>query len=1096
MVPDEVTSLNPGERAVWEALGSALDPQAIVYCHREVNGREFDICVLLPWKGILIIEVKGWGDDGQIKVEHPDRIQLSSLSGDATYSTSPKKQARAYRFGLYRHLNETLGCSPLVLDMVCYPFMSAASFRRHRLDIVSEEQFTLLKDDIDDHVSLCRKIDSLFERGKDWAEHRFNVDLLTQVRRVFEPLPPSSMAANSIKAVSTTSEGGGVVDPFPPEQYGFAEPYSVFQFVCPDESIDTLLDSLLGMYSRGTKLYLVVTSNEELELAVQRFEGLLAENDLESRKGRLQAAGHHDSRPSQNRSPHMTGATEYTAFNFVVVVVAGEEALQRSFRITDGEVAPGTPEDRFMTRLHDLTAFNYQQFRLEHADPHADIAVRAGAGTGKTFGMISRVTYLCYKRGYTPNRLKDALAMLTFTNEAADNMKQRLKQCFESYYLLTKRSCFLQYIEQTDRMRVSTIHSFARHLVEQYGMKIGYGIGAVVRSGRYQRRQVLMEVMDEHVRAKGDSSSEFIRSLGTPLYRLSDTFLELIERIENKGVDVAKLSEESWGRSLKVKDEAVHSLIKAVLPEIERRYDEELRKTNAVHLGALMVRLHELTESANSSLSAFSLDYLFVDEFQDTDDAQIEAILMMQREAGFRLFVVGDLKQCIYRFRGAEVRAFDKVQSGSAGMHWLDFTISKNYRTDRLLLSEYDRLFALWGDDGRELLTYKRGEDSLTSNILLNEGQGREVYCRPVLYQGKPGEDDFYRALFAEVRARKRQVEGLIDRNPSLPAAERTIAILVRENWQAESIRNEAQREGLTVDTQYGGDLYQSDPALDLYRLVEVLLNHDSARHLVNVMQTPYFPLPVDLALLAKSSDSERIAYLVGLIDDHLKQRTGPSWREIHRKLRLEPILAVIHEIVRVCTPWAMYSDDKSKRLHYHANLDLLLEQIVQRSQTDFLTLASLRDSLRISIVTGQQHPQRELRAGELDTRVRLLCTTVHKAKGLEYGAVILPFVSQSIVKAKQGVNVTVSNNGGRCSIGYMFPLNSQHSDEKPILRIAQNDYYDTTSEARERSCEETRILYVAMTRAIRSFSWLQSQNSSHANHGDVCWELLLRGGC
>ena len=87
------------------------------------------------------------------------------------------------------------------------------------------------------------------------------------------------------------------------------------------------------------------------------------------------------------------------------------------------------------------TDFNLQQYEVEHAPCDQHIQVRAGAGTGKTYSMISRISYICssISRSNVLNPA-DEIAMLTFTDEAAINMRNRLKIQFRNYFVLTKNN--------------------------------------------------------------------------------------------------------------------------------------------------------------------------------------------------------------------------------------------------------------------------------------------------------------------------------------------------------------------------------------------------------------------------------------------------------------------------------------------------------------------------------------------------------------------------------------------------------------------------------------------------------------------------------
>ena len=75
--------------------------------------------------------------------------------------------------------------------------------------------------------------------------------------------------------------------------------------------------------------------------------------------------------------------------------------------------------------------------------------------------------------------------------------------------------------------------------------------------------------------------------------------------------------------------------------------------------------------------------FMFVDEFQDTDDSQIESLLRISQVLDYKLFLVGDIKQCIYRFRGAKEKAFDQLGIAENPDKWLEFSLQRNYRTDK-----------------------------------------------------------------------------------------------------------------------------------------------------------------------------------------------------------------------------------------------------------------------------------------------------------------------------------------------------------------------------------------------------------------------------
>ena len=105
----------------------------------------------------------------------------------------------------------------------------------------------------------------------------------------------------------------------------------------------------------------------------------------------------------------------------------------------------------------------------------------------------------------------------------------------------------------------------------------------------------------------------------------------------------------------------LHELLATVIPEVEREYCDELLKENRLHLSSMMSILNRFVTAPESQRriqeikkDKDGIQFMFVDEFQDTDDTQIDSLLTLAQLLDYRLFLVGDIKQCIYRFRGAK----------------------------------------------------------------------------------------------------------------------------------------------------------------------------------------------------------------------------------------------------------------------------------------------------------------------------------------------------------------------------------------------------------------------------------------------------------
>lgn len=103
--------------------------------------------------------------------------------------------------------------------------------------------------------------------------------------------------------------------------------------------------------------------------------------------------------------------------------------------------------------------------------------------------MISRIGFICYTQNVPLQKMADRIVMITFTNEAADQMEEKLKAYFKNCYLVTSKPDYLQMISQIDHMQISTIHSYAKNLIAQMGTSFGYGIDLSITSSEFYRRK-------------------------------------------------------------------------------------------------------------------------------------------------------------------------------------------------------------------------------------------------------------------------------------------------------------------------------------------------------------------------------------------------------------------------------------------------------------------------------------------------------------------------------------------------------------------------------------------------------------------------------
>lgn len=1021
-----------GEALVWEKLSSLLPNDVVVYNHREVvDDREFDFALLIKNVGIMVIEVKGWQAQYIFDVKSPDEI---IIEGESKVYGSPEKQARGYRFDWLNFLNDQFGISPVVLSMVCYPFISEKEYRDVRLDVVSSKDFTIFSDDLSSASKLGQKISNAFVKKKPLNSTPFEEGAMAVVRQYFEP----SYKAKDEQIIEV------------------ADAYSILKIFNGNLS-ESETDDLVDSYFAGTKVIAFVKQEDELNMIVSKIADGFRKRGIISDKGDIRLAEADEVQPE-----FLCNDNSFRIFNFEIYIhnldLDTDEVI-----VVEGQYTE--QQETVLEGVANSTNWNFDQFKVEHAKGNKNILVQAGAGTGKTYSMVSRIAYLCLSRSHFVNNLVDEIAMVTFTNEAADNMKVRLKRYFMNCYILTKNKKVLHEIEAVDLMQISTIHKFAKAVLQSTAMEYGLGAEFAISSSEYAKEQVYEKYLNDFLVRKQKEEANFAQQLRMPVHKFRKLLMHFSQQLYNKSYGIKELKAENLGTFEEWP--FFNEVIMEVMIPAEKEYEEQIFSKNKIDLKESMLLLNDAVNGAFREKCGLRYKYLFIDEFQDTDDVQIDSFLKLQNVIkNVKLFVVGDLKQSIYRFRGATISAFDLIRTDES--QWEEFSLTINYRTDKRLLDKFDGIFSKMGSRG--YLPFLQGRDSLSSSI--DTFLPAHDLITKLEYEGDEQRMD---ALFSEIE-RQKDIIKYLSTHHKLTSKDMMIAILVRDNWQIHDILEEAKVRGEFIETQVGGDLYQLTPALDLYKLVLALLNPRDPVCLFNLIDSNYIGIDLDIQGLHGLDREDQVSKLIEVLNQYFIGKLNRNWEQIISDTKIQPILMLLRNIYEGCQPWFCYSDNENEQKFYKANYELVLEKIIKTYSVDYLTLNVIERSMHINIMTKQEELARNVE-NETDD-IRVICTTVHKAKGLEYGCVIMPYMGMDIASMKKAdLDVYVEND----KLAYGIRIGDEPNKK-------YNSNYDISQEQTERVNEESRVLYVALTRAIRNVVWMKDVKSK----SKISWQNLM----
>ena len=429
----------------------------------------------------------------------------------------------------------------------------------------------------------------------------------------------------------------------------------------------------------------------------------------------------------------------------------------------------------------------------------------------------------------------------------------------------------------------------------------------------------------------------------------------------------------------------------------------------------------------------FQYPFAMIDEFQDTDSQQYAIFSKIYRdnpEKNTGFIMIGDPKQAIYRFRGADIftylKASDEAQSR--------FELTKNYRSEKNLVDGVNALF----DFPQSPFIYQNinftAVDSRDDHLrfYLN-GEAEPAYRFYLTESDKVNKTEMAKICAISIQhwlksaAENQAVFQNEDTCKTLQPA--NIAILVKNRYEAADVIQELQKLGIaSVYLSDQSSVFDSHVAVELLRILKACLNV-AERPILNAIATALFGL--------NAADIHQIRQ-----NEADWQRWADSFAQYQQTWQRQGILVMLHQIL----------------LEQGISERLLSQATGERDLTDFLHLveilqqaATLHESEAALLSWFEKQIQGE---GRQEAQIRLeserqlvKIVSIHKSKGLEYDLVWLPFLA---VPSK-------IPTAGDMNVYY-----SKERDE--TLWDMENRNLNALYE--ETFAEELRLLYVALTRA------------------------------
>lgn len=598
------------------------------------------------------------------------------------------------------------------------------------------------------------------------------------------------------------------------------------------------------------------------------------------------------------------------------------------------------------------------------------VFVVAGPGTGKTQVLTLRIANILRTTDTPP----DAILALTFTESAASEMRERLARIIGS---------------AAWRVRIHTFHGFAESLIARFPDQFPRIIGAEIATDAERAEfldAALLESEVSHLRPFGDPlyyHPHVARAIAT-MKREKVTPDELEERIAHAQADFDALPDKvhekgKYVGKMKGEFQKIEKKIEKTrdLLTVYRAYEAALVTARRYDFDDLILEVVHALESDESFrlMVQESILYVLADEHQDANRAQnalLEAI------SGFfeqpNLFIVGDEKQAIYRFQGADLDNVHYFRS-----RFKDTTIISlvdNYRSTQPIL-----------DAALSLIT--SSPDTRLSRVPLQANAPHTP--RPISLTTSSTPE-------GEIAQLAASIQDLIKDG----AAPSDIAVLVRRNQDVLSVQEALVRYGVPATGGGEGNALHNRFVESIVRLLRyVAAPHDEL--VTGILTLPGFKLPpADVWRVLNRARTEKIPVLTVLGSE--TDLTAAGVRNVEEAKKLAAVLTTLstlasHERPAVVAeaalrasgllPRILTASDRTASLAAVRGLLHTFEELSRREHGALLPraleLIDLYEARNLSL-TG--------RGGGDRTRVQVM--TVHKAKGREFEFVFIPRLTSS----------------------------------------------------------------------------------------------------
>ncbi len=488
-------------------------------------------------------------------------------------------------------------------------------------------------------------------------------------------------------------------------------------------------------------------------------------------------------------------------------------------------------------------------------------------------------------------------------------------------------------------------------------------------------------------------------------------------------------------------------LRRALLETLREDVDKRLQQLNVLSFDNLISRFSEALQDKKGLALRQEIQLRYqvalIDEFQDTDQSQWFIFSTLFNSPNHYLYLIGDPKQAIYKFRGADINSYFAAQQ-QAQHH---FTLGSNWRSHPKLVEGINQLFA------REQPFYAENPvfNDVKAGLMASDGsvvKNGEALAPVVLSQLNKNEDDFWTSgkAITEIKlATVNEILALFEpdyiieiEGKKSPIVPKDIAVLVRTNTQAIAFQQALKQAGIAAIINNKVSVFASPEAGELLTLLKAVAQPANNHLLKQALTLSYFNHNGQQLYRILNDETIMDGWLSRFLDYQ------QSWHKNGFMVMMQQLLN--NEKVRPNLSTFAYAE------RHITNLQHCIELVQQAAIESHLginkTLDWLHQNISQALTMDNGDDEQQLRLESDADAIKII--TMHSAKGLEFPIVFCPFLWNRGEQQKKQKHLVKCHENNRMIADLGSALFEQRKE----------------TALQEELAEDLRVLYVAVTRA------------------------------